>query len=296
MVDLQPTLFAGDSSEVVARIYAAVSRAGLPDDARLEGELVGPYCRYSQTLPARIHFAEREPGTSLLAEAVVPDPCFWTCELPFLYSAKLRVVTKDATVGNERAEFVGRFGIRRIGVHGASLYFDAKRFVFRGVRLDSADLEDLSTAKETASALLVTEPTDDFLDEASDEGVLLAVKFHASAPTDELARLGRWPCVAIAVIDGETATGKELRLAARNTLLAQNLAGIHSLSAPALWAHLLWWQIDAGKVPARTPAQDLPIIVYRPAFENATIEESRRACDRLQAELAPLGDFAGYVV
>ena len=61
-MNFNPTIFAGDSSDALARVYAALPRTGLPDDARLEGELVGPYCRHSQTLPARIRFLDRGPG------------------------------------------------------------------------------------------------------------------------------------------------------------------------------------------------------------------------------------------
>lgn len=290
-MNLNPTIFSGDSSDALARVYAALPRTGLPDDARLEGELVGPYCRHSQTLPARIRFIDRGPGPTLLSEATVPDPCFWTPELPFLYAVEVRAVQGDKTI----AAISRPFGIRRLGVHGKSLYLDAKRFVLRGVRIHPVATQDLTAARRAASALFVTDPTDRFLQEASEEGVLLAVELHASQPAVELSRLGRWPAVAVVVLDGDSAAGNELRLSARNTLLAQNVAAADTPVAPSAWAHLLWWQLDADKTPPPAPSHDMPIIAYRPTSENATIEESRRACDRLQADLAPLGDFAGYV-
>jgi hypothetical protein len=289
-LNLEPTIFVGDSSNALARVYAALPRLDLPDDVRLEGELVGPYCRHSQTLPARIRFIDRGPGPTLLSEATAPDPCFWTPELPFMYSLELRAVQGDETIAAVKRPF----GIRRLGVHGKSLYLDAKRFVLRGVRIDPAAIDDLKTAKHTASALFVSNPSDEFLQEASKEGVLLAVELQASQFTNELSRLGRWPAVAVVFLDTARPAGKELRLAARNTLLAQNLAAADTPVAPSAWAHLLWWQVDADKTPAAAPSHNLPIIAYRPTSKNATIEERRRACDRLQADLAPLGDFAGY--
>jgi hypothetical protein len=227
----------------------------------------------------------------LLSEATVPDPCFWTPELPFMYSVELSAVHGDETIATIKRPL----GICRLGVHGKSLYLDAKRFVFRGVRIEPAAIDDLVTAKQTASALFVTDPSDTFLQEASEEGVLLAVELPVSQPAAELTRLGRWPAVAVVVLEGGISAGKELRLAARNTLLAQQVNQSGRVSAPTPWAHLLWWQIENESIPAPTLADNMPIIAYRPTSKNATIEESRRACDRLQADLAPLGDFAGYV-
>jgi hypothetical protein len=303
MVNLAPTLFAGDSSDALARVYAVLPRAGLPEGAQLEGELVGPYCRSSQTLPARIRFIDRGPGPSLLAEAIVPDPCFWTPELPFLYKVELRAVAGEKPDGVITVAAGRLFGIRRLGVEKASIRLDARRFVPRGVYRECVGIADLKQARETTSALFVVDPSEDVLKEASEDGVLLAVRLRAPDSftkgrvgllQSELARLGRCPAVAVVVLDGDVAAGNELRLTARGTLLAQHVASADSLFDPAPWAHLFWWQIDAGTAPAETPPQDMPIIVYRPAPENATIEEGRSACDRLQAELAPVGDFAGY--
>jgi hypothetical protein len=301
-LDLDPQLFVGDANEALARVYAALPRAGLHAEARLVGELAGPFCRYSQTLPARIRFVDRGPGASLLAEAIVPDPCFWTPELPFLYKAELRITAGEEPDGDITVAAGRAFGIRRLGVEKASIYLDARRFVPRGVFRECVGVADLKRARDTASALYVSDPSEDVLQEASEDGVLLAVRLRApdNATRDrvavlqsELARIGRCPAVAVVVLDGDITAGPELRAAARGMLLAQHVTSAGAYFAPAPWAHLLWWPIDE-QTPAGTPSHDLPILVYRPARENATIEESRRACDRLQAELATLGDFAGY--
>jgi hypothetical protein len=214
--------------------------------------------------------------------------------LPFLYSAELHVVAQDKTIDDLPREAVRLFGIRRLGVQGRSLYLDAKRFVLRGVRVDSAEIDDLIAARQSGSALFVTDPSDEFLQEASQEGVLLAVELHASQPGAELSRLIRWPAAAVIIHDGGVTAGKDLRLAARNVLLAQSVASVDPSFAPASWARLLWWQIEAA-TPVPAPSRHIPVIAYRPTTKNATIELGRRACDRLQADLAPLGDFAGYV-
>ncbi len=41
---------------------------------------------------------------------------------------------------------------------------------------------------------------------------------------------------------------------------------------------------------------DRPIVAVRRLSQPAKIEEQRAACDALQRDLAPFGDFAGYIV
>ena len=266
------------------------------DHAQLTGELVGPHCRYSKTLPARIRFLDRGPGPTLLAEAVVPDPCFWTPDLPFIYSAEVRLSTAG-DAGCDLAMVRRPLGIRRLGIEGTSIYLDAKRSVLRGVHVDAPRTEDLKAAREAASALYVENANDAIIREASEVGVLLAVRL-GKTPKDkviaELARMGRSPAVAIVVLNDDVPAGKELRLAARNTLLAQRLT-TDAASDPASiapWAHVLWWEISTAESIVRPP--HMPVVVYRAAAQAASIAQRRRLCDQLQADTAPLADFAGY--
>jgi len=41
---------------------------------------------------------------------------------------------------------------------------------------------------------------------------------------------------------------------------------------------------------------ELPIIVSRKLTEPQPLQTARSACDELQRDLAPMGQFAGYVV
>ncbi len=303
-MSLEPAIFVGDANDAEARVYAMLPRTGLPEDARLSGELAGPYCRYSQTLPARIRFLDRGPGATLLAEAIVPDPCFWTPDLPFMYSAELRIVSGDA--GSSSVPLLERrpVAIRRLGVRDASIYLDAKRFVLRGLRRPGAAIEELKDARSAGTALYVDHASNDFLREASEEGVPLVLNLQSrrqpAAGSDDLtrvsadlARVGRWPAVAIVVLDGGLPVGRELRQLARNTLLAHNITnGQPDRLAP--WAHLFWWPTEIELRSAITLPNTVPIVAFRDGGACATIEEGRLRCDRLQADLASFGDFAGY--
>jgi hypothetical protein len=295
-------LFVGEASQAEARVYAALHRGSLPGNAELAGELVGPNCRYSQTLAARIRFVDRGPGPALLAEAVVPDPCFWTPELPFMYDAELRISPSDAAKAISTPAVMQRpLGIRRLGVQRRSIYLDAKRFVLRGVRLDAPGVEALKNAREAASALYVENPNDVFLREASEEGVVLAVSIAdpvvPETITAEVGRVSRWPAVAVVVLDQHIPAGKELRRVARNTLLAQRFVAAEiSTATRTPWAHLVWWELETGNKPCAQFPDDVPVVVFCPTPSTAILAERRTGCDRLQAELAEVGDFAGYFV
>src|SRR5262249_42557175 len=41
---------------------------------------------------------------------------------------------------------------------------------------------------------------------------------------------------------------------------------------------------------------ELPMLVAHPLFRPMPIDEARAACDALQRDLAPVGQFAGYIV
>ena len=76
-----------EASDMEARL---VVRARAEGDA-LRGHVTGPFCDRAQTLPATLPLRAIEHGDQLLAEAVVPDPCFWTPELPFQYRVQIEI-------------------------------------------------------------------------------------------------------------------------------------------------------------------------------------------------------------
>ena len=78
------------SIRAVCRVYARWATS-LPRACYLSGTLDGPTCQYANTLPATSQFVDRGPGGPPLAEAIVPEPCFWTPEMPHLYRARLQL-------------------------------------------------------------------------------------------------------------------------------------------------------------------------------------------------------------
>ena len=303
----QLELFFGDAHVGEARVYARLP--GVDSSTwQLGGQLIGPECCYSHTLRATIPFrslrnpaasTEATPAAGVLAEAILPDPCFWSPELPLLYRAniELRGRTVDAT--NAILQKVERvIGIRRLGVRGKSLYLDGGSWVPRGVRSDRSAIEFLAAARVAQVLLYVREADEAFLSEASHTGIPLAVELagdggHLAA---ELRRLAHWPAAFFAIIDAGQPLDLDPRRVARNILLAAKIRHGSVVSAPT-WAQVVWFELANGEsVPPELNSRGVPVIVSRPRTSAGDLTAGRKDCDRLQYDVAPSGDFAGYVV
>ena len=296
-------LFHGDATPAQARVYARLPREQEIGGAKIQltGHLIGPSCDFAHTLPARIPFVQRRSDDRLLAEAIIPDPCFWTPDLPFLYRAEFRA-------GRKTSETIHRtVGIRRLGASGKSLLFEGKRFVLRGVRrefeisnLDSQIDRDAAFARESWTAIVVASPDDELCSFASRRGILLVADLTNREPTcgtsfEHLRRLASWPAVGIAVMATEADLPGDIHDAAPNLLLAQHIRAGEPLDLKP-WAQLALAESSNPAEFARTAAQcRSPIIACRDGQPDS-LPAGRLACDALQRDLAPYGDFAGYIV
>jgi len=104
----------GDVNDVEARVYASVrlaSASSRPDSEAItiHGTLRGPYCETARTLPAVFMFRDMRTTSPPTAEALVPDPCVWSSELPHLYQADVVAQQGEFIV----AEYHGTIGFRK---------------------------------------------------------------------------------------------------------------------------------------------------------------------------------------
>ncbi|HEY4232914.1 MAG TPA: hypothetical protein VGM76_05795 [Lacipirellulaceae bacterium] len=74
----------------------------------LRGTLRGPYCDTARTLPAEFPFHNQDSVTQPSAEAIVPDPCLWSPDLPHLYHADVEALRGAQII----AEYHGKIGLR----------------------------------------------------------------------------------------------------------------------------------------------------------------------------------------
>jgi Glycosyl hydrolases family 2 len=300
-------LFFGSADPAQARVYAAVTLAANHqhelDQFQLSGHLIGPTCDFAHTLPARIPFVPRKTDNTLLAEAIVPDPCFWTPELPFLYRADLQLTKKQTVVQQHN----GIVGIRRLGIRGRELNFEGKRFVLRGAHLTASNNSpaenDLTFVRQTWTAAIVSQPPIGLCEIASRRGMLLVADLRtpsgnisSSATAETVEHISQWPAVVMAIVNFDALPTLQRQGASRNLLIGQYLSATE-LPTTSEHAQIIFAEVgNVADFAQQTKICVRPVIAVRPLPQPGKIEQSRAACDVLQRDLAPYGDFAGYVV
>ncbi len=289
-------VFFGQATDTECHVYARFLGCAAEAGLQLRGTLTGPSCAYAETLPATFRFADRGPGDSLLAEAIVPEPCFWTPDMPHQYQAEIQFCR-----GSEVLARASRLlGIRALGVQGRNFYYDAQRWVLRGLQSRRVETTDLNLWRAHDAVMMVENPSDDLCRQASRVGVLLAAQLDRPAP-ESIRRLSRWPAVGLVILPN-ACTIQGLGRLGPNLVFAQHFGAEQTTSghvsvsiAPS--AHVVW--CEAARVEAFIASAagcPLPVVACRPAGSLESVAAGRILCDRLQRDLAGQGEFAGYVV
>jgi hypothetical protein len=283
-------IFAGRTSPAAASLY--VRAPGLGAECRLSGRIAGPECLRAATLQADFTLEDLGSDPQPLARATITEPCFWTPRTPYVYQAHVQV-TRQGQVG-ERYERL--CAARPWGAHGRNLVLAGKRWVLRGVGREELRPEDLGIWIEAAAVACVPNPSDAVCSEASVRGLGIAARVEGTIEgiQAELARLAQWPAVLFALLPANT-PASACDGVPPGLLLGQ-LPNAEEPYALRPWARVL---LASAEGPAdhaeRLASLDVPVIVVGRSDEEA-IHDARRHCDRLQAALAPVADFAGYLV
>ncbi len=288
----QIDVFYGRVTHSLAQVYVRVSSLVGGGEWSIAGSVRGPIARSIRTLPTTVKLTDMGEGPTLLASCAIPDPAFWTTQLPGVYEVRI-----ELRRGGEVVETVVRsLGIRFFGASGRKFLWEGKRWVLRGVSTQIGDLEEIDVFQDNAGVIVVQDPTEPLLDRASASGVLLVAELTSGEFLHELRRLSRWPAVAIVLLPSDCDFTNELRAAAPNLLLAERV-DLNKAVTPADWAQAVLCDTtnmdDFGEVSKQLL---LPIIAERRLNGDYTLAEARRECDHLQRDMASLGDFAGYVV
>jgi hypothetical protein len=228
----------------------------------------------------------------VLAGAVLADPCYWSPELPACYQVEL-----ELSAGSEVVQTIRRtWGMRHLGCRGRSFYWANRRWVLRGMAGSVVPAVAVHHWRELSAVMVVECPDDELCRETTVGGVVLAAAMSSTdgAITAQLRRLAQWPSVALAILDVPARIaveeGPQWRHAAPNLLLAARLNRDES-DLPQ-WARLA--VVDESHPAVEYVAA--PLIVSRRRHPFASIDEARAACDGLQRDMAPRGDFAGYLI
>jgi hypothetical protein len=275
---------------VYARLPASAERAGMT----LAGHVRGPRCATAQTLPATAPLVDLGPGPTLLARALVTDPSFWSPDLPAIYDVVVELRRGSEVVAQTKRQI----GFRPLGVRGKWILREEKPWVLRGVMTRSTNETDIGRWRE-AAAVLVDNSGDDWdWGEASRLGVPLFASIPGDSPAflRHLRRFVAQPAgtfIAIAAAEGREAIIADI---AKNVVTVQSPSTLDGLSLTQ-WAKIVTMEVtDERQFAERAAAIDRPVIAMRPLEHQLSVADARAACDQLQRDLAPFGQYAGYVV
>jgi hypothetical protein len=284
-------LFTGQFISQGARVYARLPNLNDGAEYSLSGVIRGPRSVHAQTLPATFQFRDLGPGASLLAEAIVTEPCAWMPGNPFLHDVAIELLKEGTVAGEAKREF----GIRVLAADGRSIYWGGKRWVCRGVVLGEPSNDDIDGLIATNATLCLKHPTDDDCATASKAGLpLAAVLTKTHDPVEELRRLARYPAVALAIMDADWLPD-DLQNQSRHPLLGQRVQEGETLK-PAAWADVLVCDAMNADAIRDTQSLGIPIMLWRKTARELSLTHARQAVDELQRDFAGVGDFAGYVV
>lgn len=268
-----------------------------PAICKVSGSIYGPRCVYARTLPTAfalhgdpLESSEAEGQSSAIA--IIPEPCYWTSELPFLYEARLKI----RRGGGELQDVTWMFGMRRVEVHGGWLRLERRRTVLRGAIVESANPSHLEEARSSDSTLVVTTPSTTFLNGADSIGVKLLVDLRDSQIdlTERLREYSWHPSVHGVLIDDDRAAETAGSATPAVAVIPADSDGLPPIAeaAPIIAVELR----EHERPPSWIAALTRPVIAIRRIATYAHLPAAREAADRLQAALAPEFDLAGYFV
>ncbi len=286
-------------SSIGTNLYVRLRRANASGDLRLQGTVRGPFSQTSQTLPTTFQLVDLGGGDSVLAKAHVTDPCAWTAQVPSIYRLNATLTRTHEPV----AEFELEIGIRNLSTVGQSLCAE-KRVVLRGADIQRTNWTDLAEWRAAQATILALSPDTALCQHATQEGVPMVARLtDASSCAEEIFRLSRFPSVQVVWLDFPPGSASSMAL--ENDMLPKTLEAIdlpHLLLAGNASDVAHWDQYDILVArPGDLADEDVltmnkPMIAVRPLETKVSPSGARAACERLQRDLAPACDLAGYFV
>ena len=257
--------------------------------------LRGPHCQFARTLPAEFSFSPIATQSEAHLAQVI-DPCYWTPDLPFLYDLHLQIQMDDG----QELEQTTQVGLTRWESHGQNLRLETRRIVLRGAGSTCPSGETLQAAREAQTALLISEIDPTVCETADELGVALCLDLRGTSEADlsALASIQSSPSLFLAIVSPrQVVEQKILAQLPSHCLVAQHLSTSAPIEEFLDSKPILAFDLKPGeRPPAWVPKATRPVIAIRRGEDYTDLADARAACDRLQAELAPEFDFAGYFV
>jgi hypothetical protein len=266
---------------------------------RIAGQIAGPYCGHSETLPAVIAFQDQGDGEGLLAAARIPDPCAWTARLPATYKVDIELTQAGKCKQQLQHLFTFRANeIRQNSFYQTDLNGNYRRWVLRCVQqpLDDVLRDGGDQFREEGLVCVVINPTTEQCNLATLNGVpILAIvqQSEAEKVISAVEKLDVWGALAACVIVGDVEI-KTIDLSNIRIPIGCRVSDV-SKSLP-IWAQFCITDVASiSDVSEFIDGQKIPIIVsdVQP-FEDCM--SARNQCAVLQKNTAAIGDYAGYCI
>ena len=256
------------------------------------GQVRGPRCSRGSTLPATYRLTNQSNEQALRASAIITEPVFWSPDWPALYDVTVELRRGSAVID----QTTRTIGLRPLGIAGSNLTYAGKTWVLRGVHRLSSLAEALEECARHSAALVAPVELIDWgmLSDASEKGVLTVVLLTASETEEEIRLCSQYAAAAIGVLPPKYAPSR--RIPSGNLLLAHHVRqGDEEPAADAAWL-ILGEVLEEATFASWAATLKRPVIAYRELWEPPDVGPARAECDRLQRDLAPYGQFAGYIV
>ncbi len=262
------------------------------------GMFSGPFCEYARTLPTEfsVQLATHPAREQSIAESLVVDPCFWSPTLPFTYKVELQLQVESG----QELSYRGTVGMRQWHAQQKNLFLGGRRTVLRGYRCHDLCDETIQQAHQLEAALLVG-PSDQKAYEAADRlGTSLVIDLRKAGESlhDQMHCLNWHPSAMVAMVNAEQLAQTGCSPLPRQCLFAQCLTAESQHSEiNGSQPETIAIELNVGEPPPAWLADvEKPTMALRRNVPEDQLQQPRRCCEMLQAELAPDFSLAGYFV
>jgi hypothetical protein len=187
-----------------------------------------------------------------------------------------------------------------LAVVGKRLAYAGKNWVLRGIQRTVRVAEAVDECREQSAALVVPDQLlrEPIMTHASEIGVLVVALLsdQTHVAEDHLEWLSQYAAAAIAVLPPDDRPFRTSNIKMGNLLLARHLKQGDDEPAADDSRLVLGEVSDAASFGDWARTLSRPVIAYREIWDNIHFATARAECDRLQRDLAPGGQYAGYIV
>jgi hypothetical protein len=144
-----------------AEVHVQLTPEHVTPATELRGRLMGPRCRYANTIEVAYHLRPLGPGAApppgaLAARALIPEPSLWDPASPLLYYGPVELWQDGARADSARVSH----GLRTLHLSRAGLRVNGRALTLRGRRVARLPPEEEALAWRAGGYNLLVAPAD----------------------------------------------------------------------------------------------------------------------------------------